>query len=552
MLYYPTNDRTGREYGDIDMDKKLKFARYVFCALLVCLLAAGALKALSLDSTATIQADIQITFLNEEGRIRETLSEGLDSVCIYTIPKEDRRNLVLAVESYMESFQVSLDGEMIFSYSDEGREKGVNIQWIDLPEDTAGKELQVKWVNSPSANSTPSIYLGTSNSLFLHYIEKAFPAPLFGGLYIVFGLMVIALQLFLCRKGNYFNQKALLPLGSFILLTGLWTLSDSNILQLVTGKTALITFISFLSFTAMPLVFLLFFQNILNRPRKSIAILSCIQIIHLCFVSFCYLTGILDFYATLPATHLLLAVTVIRIVSAAVSEYKKNRNSELRKFLAGISLLMFFIILAMLSFYRQLSGQRYSLYYSIGLFLFILCLIGAFLDHIYKEMQENARTEAYKKLAYTDLMTGMKNRSAFKTDIQDNGSRLLEKNYTCVIFDVNHLKETNDTYGHAQGDALIIDSASCIMKCFSSDGSCYRTGGDEFVVLLENFSEESLLEKLDSLDLMIAELNKTRTPALSIAYGYSRKTIFSLAVLHDLYEEADRNMYKKKTEMKKA
>ena len=90
------------------------------------------------------------------------------------------------------------------------------------------------------------------------------------------------------------------------------------------------------------------------------------------------------------------------------------------------------------------------------------------------------------------------------------------------------------------------------MKCFSSDGSCYRTGGDEFVVLLENFSEESLLEKLDSLDLMIAELNKTRTPALSIAYGYSRKTIFSLAVLHDLYEEADRNMYKKKTEMKKA
>ncbi len=59
----------------------------------------------------------------------------------------------------------------------------------------------------------------------------------------------------------------------------------------------------------------------------------------------------------------------------------------------------------------MMTGSRYSLYYSVGLFSLIVCLIGSFLDRLFREIRENADLEAYKKIAFTDLMTGMhKNR----------------------------------------------------------------------------------------------------------------------------------------------
>ncbi|MBR5705734.1 MAG: diguanylate cyclase, partial [Deltaproteobacteria bacterium] len=49
--------------------------------------------------------------------------------------------------------------------------------------------------------------------------------------------------------------------------------------------------------------------------------------------------------------------------------------------------------------------------------------------------------------------------------------------------DVNGLKTVNDSLGHDAGDELIRGAADCISAAFGQTGKCYRTGGDEFVVL---------------------------------------------------------------------
>lgn len=56
--------------------------------------------------------------------------------------------------------------------------------------------------------------------------------------------------------------------------------------------------------------------------------------------------------------------------------------------------------------------------------------------------------------------------------------------------DINGLKKMNDTKGHAAGDQLIIDCAAALSKAFGND-NVYRIGGDEFVVLMTDESEES-------------------------------------------------------------
>ena len=77
-------------------------------------------------------------------------------------------------------------------------------------------------------------------------------------------------------------------------------------------------------------------------------------------------------------------------------------------------------------------------------------------------------------------MTGIGNRAAFDRDAGILHAKRDTNTFAVAVFDVNNLKYTNDTYGHAAGDRLIKDTADSVKDAFSAIGRCYRIGGDEF------------------------------------------------------------------------
>ena len=83
------------------------------------------------------------------------------------------------------------------------------------------------------------------------------------------------------------------------------------------------------------------------------------------------------------------------------------------------------------------------------------------------------------EISTTDTLTGLRNRRAYEAELE--ALRCAE--WTGVIFlDLNGLKETNDTLGHAAGDAMICRFAQLLRGCFPSD-RVFRISGDEFVIL---------------------------------------------------------------------
>ena len=60
--------------------------------------------------------------------------------------------------------------------------------------------------------------------------------------------------------------------------------------------------------------------------------------------------------------------------------------------------------------------------------------------------------------------------------------------------DFNDLKGINDRYGHSAGHTAIITAAEGIREAFQGLGRCYRIGGDEFLAVLENVSEQEILD----------------------------------------------------------
>ena len=79
--------------------------------------------------------------------------------------------------------------------------------------------------------------------------------------------------------------------------------------------------------------------------------------------------------------------------------------------------------------------------------------------------------------------------------------------FTLIIFDVNYFKVINDTYGHSFGDEILKVIGKIIKKTYSQYGRCYRIGGDEFAVIIEEegFSD---IEKIN--EAFIQALEETR------------------------------------------
>ena len=122
----------------------------------------------------------------------------------------------------------------------------------------------------------------------------------------------------------------------------------------------------------------------------------------------------------------------------------------------------------------------------------------------------------------------------------------LPENYTVFVFDLNGLKTVNDTIGHDAGDALIVVGADCIASVFDNAGKCFRTGGDEFVVIT-NMKREEAEGVLRRLEEKTKHWSSDKYSfSLSIAAGFARAEDYSGLTAEELTKKADQAMYASK------
>ena len=164
-----------------------------------------------------------------------------------------------------------------------------------------------------------------------------------------------------------------------------------------------------------------------------------------------------------------------------------------------------------------------------------------------KEEKENSK--AFKSMANTDSLTGVRNKHAYmETEAQLNSwirEGAVDK-LALVACDINGLKYVNDTQGHAAGDKLIKDACSLICNVFNH-GSVYRTGGDEFVVLLSGKGYDTREETIANFNRQVEENIKGNGVVVSIGYTTLQPDDEQV---HDLFERADHMMYDRKKELK--
>ena len=157
-------------------------------------------------------------------------------------------------------------------------------------------------------------------------------------------------------------------------------------------------------------------------------------------------------------------------------------------------------------------------------------------------------------LAFLDSLTGVRNKMAYDNYIAELKSRIENgeiKSYGIAILDTNNLKEINDTYGHENGNAYLVNSCKLICQIFAHS-PVFRIGGDEFLVILldeDLDNHHDLLKQLkESMDLT----KKASFPwkQISIACGLAIASYAKATTIADTFNKADSDMYKNKRAIK--
>lgn len=153
-----------------------------------------------------------------------------------------------------------------------------------------------------------------------------------------------------------------------------------------------------------------------------------------------------------------------------------------------------------------------------------------------RNVEAQKRTEReLARQAHYDALTGLANRylledrfaSARERGVRQSGSLGI------VVVDLNGFKSINDTLGHAAGDAVLIHTARMLEAAIRGGDTVARTGGDEFVVLLDNLRSED--EGPQALERLRAFLVREPAPAT----GQPVAASLGLAVAPALYAELD-------------
>jgi two-component system, cell cycle response regulator len=171
-----------------------------------------------------------------------------------------------------------------------------------------------------------------------------------------------------------------------------------------------------------------------------------------------------------------------------------------------------------------------------------------------KELTARAKhvkiVEEMRNLALRDELTGLYNRRGFFTLIEHQ-LKLAKRKKTGMFLlyaDLDDLKSINDTWGHREGDAALIETAKILRKNYRESDIIARIGGDEFVVFPAGTSDDDSEKILDRLYNAFLRHRTQSNPGykLSISAGVSLYHSDAPCSIDELLALGDKSMYERK------
>lgn len=449
--------------------------------------------------------------------------------------------------------KVYLDDQLLLDYGTNQKtpvkmSPGSPWQCVRLPDDWAGRELIIETiaVYDNSAGYMEQVYTGSKNSLVFKVMKDA-------ALSVILTIPVLLIGICMVITSFFFHEvqavRRMRTIGAFALVTSIWILLESRITQMFTGRTLVCMNLIFILFGLIPVFFLYYLLTYeIFRKSRYMRVVFLISAVNYAAIQILRFLGLVDYMDSVSWVHAVLALVLAGILGIYIREriHKRQLEEECKSLFGAALVLAGFGAVDVLRFYMMWLQSDAVMFTKIGLFCFALILGYAAVRQEARNNTQRIEQKMLEKLAYTDMLTGLKNRTAFEKKMEEY-RKGKESQPILMITDMNDLKHINDTYGHSMGDAAIIRVARTLEKYFKKTGDCFRIGGDEFCVIADGMAEEEFVTLVDTYMEEIGLQFVASECVLSTASGYVK---CGSDGIDKAFTEADKRMYQCKAAIK--
>ncbi|MCR5145477.1 MAG: GGDEF domain-containing protein [Lachnospiraceae bacterium] len=484
--------------------------------------------------------------------------QGKDIVIKFSLPSEMKMDSNLVFYTLHSQALVYINDELIYTYSGYSEPDFIHTpgkKWHNVQIDASMVGAEAKIVIVPAykahLDNRPCVYIGNSLDIYAHILMMQGAQFITATVSVIVGIIFVIANCI--SKIKYHRQNELIKLGVFAILLGVWKLTDLRVLYMTTEYPIVLSYIALVSIMLLPFSFMSFERELFRtKKKKFLDYIMYVDLLTICYSLFLQLFGNVDLRETLYLHHIVIAILIIANVIIGYFEVKECGYSRDFK-IASVCIFICQIgtISDMIMFYRN-EDRLSTSFGMIGVLAYIIILGIKNTKEMHMYMELGKRADKYKKLAHRDLLTGVGNRLAYTSFVENK--KFNEQEYALFMFDLNDLKETNDNLGHEKGDLYIKAAAEIIIEAFDESNLVYRIGGDEFMVLARTTVEDKCDLYLNRVeDLSEKYNNSTKADySVSIAGGYAIYNRETDVDISDTMRRADRAMYRRKYTMKQS
>ena len=459
---------------------------------------------------------------------------------------------------------IFVDDKIIYQYGHErnsiGKTVGSGIQLINFSNEYQGKNIKIVLhvTENRAFSKFDSIWLSEWNNSYKFILTENRLPLLLGCFLIVFGVVVIFIIIF----GVSFSRKYInvLCLSAFSICMGLWTLCYHNVTIIFSIPLYSVSLMEYMALLLSPIPIIGYMHGYVKQLHKRSLTtfyyaLFIVQFILTVITIILHTNDIIHCAAMLIYFQLLFTLHAIFFTYILHQNLKHSiKKNKLYSF--GLFIILGSIVYELLyySFNRYLGYNIFNLkgISSLGIIIFVgILILDLYYDITSKMMEEHEKALLIKR-AYTDDLTQINNRG-YCTEYMNNLQADEYSTYTIITFDLNGLKQANDTFGHSKGDLLIQTAAKVISDAFSDSGIVGRMGGDEFISILKTNDKNQIEALINSFNKLIEVTNNEHSELnLSISYGYATNDEVDERNIEKVYQLADDRMYECKKIVKKS
>lgn len=455
-----------------------------------------------------------------------------DKLTLHTkLPDYNYQHPMLKLWFYHCEFKVRVNEELIYESGYKEYDKGFMVPngafLIALPSNAMGASLEIELrphTRNPFS-SLPNPAIQEESVMIRNYLMSNSVQILIGGFLMIIGVFLLLLKFFYARR-SFFTVRTVF-IGVLSIISAAWLFISSGLLRNLVGYFPYMTELEYLLLYAAPIPIVAYIMDHQTDTKLKKICKVILRIFSVFTIATVLLhTASMIYYSTvLPVFHLLAFLALGLLLWITLRNYRLNKDYSERIFLFGMFTILALLLADIVKFnvtkYITLAAttDTVDIIVPISILILVFSMITSGLESLLQTYQDNIESRAKDKYSHLDGLTGLANRMKCTEYLDSTIDTAI-----VVTFDIEHLNEVNEIYGHSHGDIYLKAFADCLKNVFPKAEFIGRIGDDEFVVVEKGLDKEQIEKEIAYLDDLAKVAVTDSTCPLNFKHSFTMTT----------------------------